>query len=130
MAVIIRPDKVSLYNISSQSDEPESLTIDTTCKHWLCTPNREALISLYHVAPAARTQGDGQWMMDAFALEECGMEQPLFHTLLTQHPVFELPSQVCVFLLEITCSRNLALSDYRNSARIFKHASTSVVPHM
>lgn len=94
MALILRPDRVSLYNISSRSDEPESLNIDTTGKHWLCTPNREALISLSHVPPAARTKGDGQWVMDVFALEDCGADQPLFHKLMEQQPVFDLPSQV------------------------------------
>jgi hypothetical protein len=98
MALIIRPEKVCLYNISTSSDEPEILPIDAINKHWLCTPNREALISLSHVAAAPRTPGDGQWAMDVFALEECGADQPLFHKLMEQHPVFDLPSQVSMTL--------------------------------
>jgi hypothetical protein len=93
MALIIYPEKVSLYNISSKSFEPESLTIDTTNKRWLCTPNGEALIALSHI-PSAGTHNDGQWVMDVFALEDCGIEQPLFQSLMQQHPVFDLPKQV------------------------------------
>jgi hypothetical protein len=93
MALIIYPGKVSLFNISSKSFEPETLIIDTTNKHWLCTPNREALIGLSHTPPTG-THNDGQWVMDVFSLEDCGIEQPLFQSLMQQHPVFDLPKQV------------------------------------
>jgi hypothetical protein len=95
MALIIYAEKLSLYNISSKSFEPESLQVDTADKRWMCTPNGEALLSLSHIHPATDTHNGGQWVMDVFALEDCGEDQHLFQQLMQEHPVFNLPSQVC-----------------------------------
>lgn len=36
----------------------------------------------------------GQWVMDVYALEEGGDEQPIFHLLREHEPVFHLPREV------------------------------------
>ena len=35
-----------------------------------------------------------QWVMDVYALEDAGDEQPMFHLLRSHQPVFALPSSV------------------------------------
>lgn len=55
-------------------------------------------------------KGNGQWVPDVFTLEDCGEDQPLFHKLLRQHPVFHLPSQVSGTVHSTTGSTGRVLS--------------------
>lgn len=92
MALIIETDCVRLYNILSQTWEPESLAVDTTGKQWTCTPCRTALLAVHH-------DGDlGGWLLNAYALEDGGHAQPLFWAIMEDaqlpHELASLPSNV------------------------------------
>lgn len=90
MALILGPESVRLYNISTQKWEPEILHTETAGKQWLITPCRTALVAVYHTF--------GGWVVDAYAMETAGEVQPLFEEILVDEPLpdpmGELPAQV------------------------------------
>jgi hypothetical protein len=90
MALIVEPERVALLNATSDSWEPQSLSVCTSGKQWLCTPGGVALLALQHDAQ----QG---WIMDAYALEECP-DQDAFHVIYAAKslpaPIKSLPSPV------------------------------------
>ena len=75
MALIVGGESITLYNILSNSWEPESLKVDTAGKQWMCTPCHTALLAVRHDA------GLGRWLLDAYALEDGGT-QAMFSQIL------------------------------------------------
>lgn len=92
MVLIFEPERVRLYNVQSQSWEPESMAVETAGKQWMCTPCRTALLAIHH------NSDTGRWLLDAYALEDGGNAQPLFWTIMEDtelpEPVASLPGNV------------------------------------
>ena len=80
IVLLLEPRKVRLFNVTSKSEEPESLPVDTAGKQWLVTPNGAALLALrYSHAPSAG--GTPGWVLDAYTLEDCQPMQSVFEQI-------------------------------------------------
>ena len=103
MALIFEPQRVALYNLTSQCEEADSLPVITPGKQWICTPDGAALLALYRSC-----EGDTEgWVMDAYALEQGSQdqnEQALFNQILTQQPLAYLEERVCFCTILAACT--------------------------
>jgi hypothetical protein len=75
MALLFEEQKIKLFNVTSNCEEPDKLDVITTGKQWLVAPNGAALLALHHDA------SQSAWVMDTYALESCLPEQHLFQQL-------------------------------------------------
>jgi hypothetical protein len=86
MALFLEGSQIKMLNVTSNSEEPDKLDVDTAGKQWLVAPNGAALLALRHGVAAAGGGGVG-WALDAYALEECLPEQAMFQQIADALPL-------------------------------------------
>ena len=93
MGLILEPQRVVLYNLTTRCEQADSLPVITFGKQWICTPDGSALLALYRSCE----KDTEVWVVYAYSLEQYSQNEndtALFYQILTQQPLVNLQQRV------------------------------------